>query len=142
MAKNHWNYVGDINLSEGGYFWRIGSADWVECVEIIPDSGLNGADNVFHVIGGSMHISDDPAKRKQVLDCTGFKGDVTSADWPELVDAFHAYYGIERDSVTTVRIGKIDPLTNPMSAFANENDVFHLRANHKLKNYVKKNFLQ
>jgi hypothetical protein len=133
-----------VNLECGGYFWRIGGSDWVECVEILPDSDLNGADNVFHVIDGSIYIPDDPVKRKQALDCIGFEGDVSSADWSELVRAFHGYSGIDTDNITTVQIGPIDPLTNQISNYCVNAGSYlvQLRGNCKLKNYVKKNFLQ
>ena len=101
-----WQYRGDVNLSEGGYFWREdGADDYVVVVEIIPCSAAGGPDNLFWINEGSIYITPERAK-------TALEGvyepdhEPTRAD---IVDAIMGHYGMERDIETTLRIGKPEP---------------------------------
>lgn len=139
MAK--WNYCGDVNLTEGGYFWKQDQPnnDCVDMVEVFPDANMGGADNVFHVFVGSMYITDDMEKRKSALDCVGYEGDPKDATFETLVDALFAYMGMEGSETHAIRIGQIDPLTS--DATVSEENIWQIRGNWKLSNYIKKHFL-
>ncbi len=140
MAK--WNYRGDVNLTEGGYFWRHNQPndDYADIIEVMPDANMGGADNVFHVFVGTVYIPDDMEKRKTALDCIGYEGDPKDATFETLVDALFAYMGMDRDYNDAIRIGAVDPLTS--EATVSEDDIWQIRANWKLKNFVKKQYLE
>jgi hypothetical protein len=139
MAKR-WNYSGDINLEYGGLFWREdGADDYVLAVEVTPCSDAGGPNNLYWVAVGSIYLPKDEERRKSALACIGITTDKPSR-W-ELVEAFRAYHGIERDSMNgdnVVQIGKdeeghrgFDPIT-----------VTHrLRGNASLKRFVRREFL-
>lgn len=136
--QNKWVYVGDVNLEHGGFFWKHErpNDDYVEIVEIIPDSDMGGADNVFHVYVGSLYLDVSLDEMKAAFKCVG---DATQQDFPELVYALKAYMGFDVSEMHSIRIGKIDPITN--DATVPEIDIWQIRGNTKLKNYVKNNFL-
>ena len=139
MAK--WNYNGDMNLECGGYFWQreLSDNDYVNVVEIVPDSYLGGADNVFHIFVGSLYLDVSEEKRKAALECIGYIGTPEDLTVAILVDALMAYSGIETDYKDSIRIGPIDPLTK--NATMPEDEIHQIRGNYKLKNYVKRHYL-
>lgn len=136
-----WQYLGDMNLECGGFFWRQvdPSDDFVEIVEVSPDTDSGGADNVFHIASGSVYLGVSDEKKKAALDCLGWLPPVSEAPLSVLVDALRVYHGIECDYHHSVRIGQIDPLTK--DATVPEDDITQIRENWKLKNYVKKHYL-
>ena len=57
MAKYRWNYNGDINLREGGFFWREdGQDDYVLAVRVTPCSHAGGPCNLF--VAGLLAVCD------------------------------------------------------------------------------------
>jgi len=138
MAKR-WNYNGDMNLTYGGYFWQeSGYADHVYCVEVIPYSDMGGADNLFIIELGSIYLPvDDAAMIRRALECIGTTPE--AATRADMVYAFKAYTGQDVRENVTVQIGKeLDPYTtNHREPTV---DVV-LRGNVKLKNYVRREFL-
>jgi len=169
MTKHRWNYNGDINLRHGGYFWREDDADnYVLAVDVIPLSDVGGADNQFWIEEGSIYLPPELTRRRNALsiylppkltrrrnalstcgytmaddgsitDCMGAvhkRGTKTHRSL--LVDAFKAYHGIEADYVrTTVQIGPDDPYFDKKL----EPVDVRLRANAKLRNYVRREHL-
>lgn len=132
-----WQYQGDMNLECGGFFWRQENPndDFVEIVEVVPDSDHGGADNVFHIAIGSVYLGVSDEKKKAALDCLGWLPPVSEAPLSVLVDALRAYSGMEVDDCIHVRIGQIDPMTQ--DATMPEDQIHQIRGNWKLKSYVK-----
>lgn len=138
MAK--WTYLGDINVEHGGYWFKPGVwEDIVDVIEVIPDTDMGGADNVFHISCGIVHINKENFIRDRVLKNLGWLGTVEEAPFQTLVEAFKNYYGVEAEGQETIRIGNIDPLTQP--ATVKEDWIFQIRGTNKLKNYLKKHWV-
>lgn len=134
-----WNYRGDVNLCEGGYYWREdGADDYVLAVEVVPCSAAGGPDNLFWISEGSIYIT--PERAKDALEGFGISPDEATRD--DIVDAIISHYGLERGVETTLRIGKPEPdPDNWRFDSANfEVDVV-LRAGSSLKNWVKRECL-
>lgn len=138
---NEWQYIGDVNLENGGLFWREdGSADYVLAVQVTPASDLGGPENMFHIETGSIYLPEDEAKRKSALDTIGVE--LGKETRQELVIAFNAYHGIDRDAwngETWIRIGKPCPYTTPDNWTIEPEFIFH--GNSKLKTIVAANHL-
>lgn len=127
--NQEWQYFGDINLGQGGLFWcEDGSEDYVLTVRVTPASDMGGPDNVFLIESGSVYLPEDDAKRKDALDAIGVEpGEATRRD---LVVAFVAYHGIERDAMngeTWIRMGKACPYTTSDNWAIEPDFVFHGR---------------
>lgn len=133
-----WQYIGDINLRHGGYYWREdGADDYVLAVRVTPCSDAGGQDNLFQIESGSIYIGTDATRIASALDCIGATPD--TATRAQVVDALLAYGGIETDSETIVQIGKRDTDASP-NGWNPEPDVT-LRGNAKLRLYVKREYL-
>ncbi len=137
MSK--WNYRGDVNLCEGGYYWREDDADdYVVAVEVIPCSAAGGPDNLFWINEGSIYIT--PERAKNALE--GYDIAYADATRADIVDAIMGHYGMESDGETTLRIGKPEP--DP-DCWRFEQDKFEvdvvLRAGSSLANWVKREYL-
>lgn len=156
--SHHWHYVGDVNLENGGYFWREDDADDYVCVvDVTPCADAGGPSNLFHVETGSIYIPvNDRQSLFDALDCCGWKladnGDVILYDGDVLpqkskrwrayvVEACKAYHGLERGlgECVVVQIGKDEgPFVS--NGWSPNPDVI-LRGNAKLENYVRREFL-
>lgn len=153
MGKR-WNYSGDINLTYGGLFWREdGAKDYVNAIRVTPCSDAGGATNVYIVEQGSVYMPQDVNEIKHAIACCGYKLDkrgalidglgnrlIGKAKRALMVDAWHAYHGIERDTYngeTVIRIGSKEDCDgwNP------EPDSIY-RAGTRLKNIVRREFLK
>ena len=108
MSK--WNYVGDVNVECGGYWWRQERPDddYADIVEIIPDSDMGGADNVFHIHVGSVYLGWSESEKRKALVCSGYSDDISEATVDELVRAVQSYCGYDMHEMHTIRIGEID----------------------------------
>ena len=136
MAKR-WNYVGDVNIEYGGYFWRQISSDYAECVNVFPLSDGGGPNNIFAVEVGGVYISDDKAKRDAALSVIGHDG--AKPDFDMLVEGFMAYNGIERDSTYYVQVGaKRDEARD----FQDVQPDVTLRANASLLKFIKREYVR
>lgn len=157
--SHRWHYVGDINLENGGYFWREDDADDYVCVvDVTPCNDAGGPGNLFHVETGSVFLPvNDRESLSDAVDCFGWKltgkGDIVMNDgenvrkgcarWRAIVvDACKTYHGMERDTFggcTVVQIGKDEgPFVS--NGWSPNPDVI-LRGNAKLENYVRREFL-
>ena len=129
-----WKYYGDVNIKQGGYYWRNdghSSEDYVLIVDVTPATDAGGADNAFLIESGSLYmpISDDGKRvdvdaAKSALSCVGDRVSPCGyyvvigttrrvpVDSPEgraaLVHAFKAYHGIDVDSSDSIRLGKCE----------------------------------
>lgn len=104
---NAWTYNGDVNICEGGYYWREDDAqDYVLAVQVTPCSDAGGPANMFWIEAGSIYLGDIE-RQNSALDCIGVEPDnATRADY---VEAVKAYYGIEPDCYMgryVVQLGK------------------------------------
>lgn len=164
-----WNYSGDMNLTEGGLFWRFDGAerfpdtDYVLAVRVTPCAAAGGPENLFHVETGSIYVPRE--KYQTALDTCGYtlrensetgalaiedsQGAVHRLDSALgaalLVDALNAYGGLDRDYLggeTVIRIGRPDPHFSPdsMREWNPDPDIV-LHGNAKLKNHIKREFL-
>ncbi len=140
MAKHRWNYNGDVNLREGGFFWREDDSDnYVLAVRVTPCRDAGGPCNLFDIESGSIYLPLEPAKRKSALDVCGY--DLETATRSQFVDAFMAYHGIDGGDETVIRIGPPDPFFNDRGGAWNPKPDTILRANRSLERYVHDNFL-
>jgi hypothetical protein len=134
-----WQYRGDVDLREGGLFWKEDDADdYVLAVEVIPCSAAGGPDNLFWINEGSIYIT--PERAKSALEGYGTAyADATRAD---IVEAIMSHYGMESDIETKLRIGprEPDPDNWRFDSSNFEEDVV-LRAGSKLENWVKRECL-
>lgn len=154
---HRWHYSGDMNLTEGGFYWREDDADdYVLAVDVTPCSDAGGPSNLFHIESGSVYLPiDDPKRLRAALSVLGYdlldNGDIGvdggviekgSPTWRWfVVDACRAYHGLDRDTfngVTVVQIGR-DEEAHPGGWSPNPDVV--LRGNAKLENYVRREFL-
>ena len=140
MPKKSWKYFGDVNLEYGGLFWQWdGGPDYVNAIDVTPCGDAGGPDNLFHIAKGSIYLPLDVDRRNSALNCIGYSA--RPAPLCVLVDAFHAYHGIDGDvynAETIVRVGK--PEECSASGWAPKPDVV-LRRNASLKKYVEREFL-
>jgi hypothetical protein len=138
MAKR-WHYSGDINIEHGGLFWREdGAEDYVLAVQVTPCSDAGGPDNMFWVEAGSIYLPSDPERRKSALDCIG--ADSANPTRWELVEACHAYNGLEEDERRVVQIGRT--ANRACSGFGDLAPDNVLRANASLERFVRREFLR
>lgn len=142
--KKQWIYCGDINPENGGYWFNPEELqyDYVAAIRVQPMVDAGGPDNQFWVEYLTVNIPTAGAKRKQALDCIG-QGD---AELPKgatgrniLVDACIAYGFYDIDETRTVRVG---PQANYSSGFDPVVCEIVLRAGSRLKNWVRREFMQ
>ena len=129
-----WNYCGDMNLECGGTFYKYEDSDYCEAVEILPASEMGGPDNGFLIVKGSIYFSEHHFN--SALDCIGFNL-CGPPELREIVQAFLAYSGIERDAInahTYLSIGKPESVVIRVKDW-NSPDI-QLRGNAKLHNAV------
>ena len=162
-----WRYSGDMDIREGGFFWRPSSrdpfpqADYVDAVRVTPCSDAGGPDNVYLIESGSIYIPRD--KYESALECCGYDlmtgprgalmiqggtGESVHVDSPQgramLVDAFLAYHGVERESWNGehyVQIGPRDSFYEEGRGGWNPRPDKVVRANTSLERYVRREFL-
>jgi hypothetical protein len=136
-----WNYCGDKDIREGGFYWREdGADDYVLAVRVTPCSAAGGPDNLFYVEEGSIYL--DAAKAADVLSVIGMTPvEASRADW---VYAALAYAGIERDGEAVVRIGKDERASDPWrysDSGWNPEPTVILRGNASLRRYIERDWL-
>lgn len=133
MSK--WNYVGDVNVENGGYWWRQDrpNDNFVEVVDVIPESVMGGPDNVYMIFVGSVYFGCQKML-KLALECCDYKGDAPTL--AEKVEAVKAYAGMQTDHQDVIRIGSPDPHGNETTLNPTQ-----IRGNWKLSNYIKKQYL-
>lgn len=158
---HRWNYSGDMNLTEGGFYWREDDADdYVLAVDVTPCADAGGPSNLFHIESGSIFLPvDDLVRLRDALSCCGWDVDDAgnivgngadaarkgSREWRwRVVEACKAYHGLDRGvwgGCTVVQIGPAeeDAWTRG-GGWSPEPDVV-LRGNAKLENYVRREFL-
>lgn len=143
MAKR-WIYRGDINLSEGGFYWREDDADdYVLAVEVTPCSACGGPDNLYWITSGTIYLGDT-AKQNESLSVIGvLPSEATRADY---VEAALAYRGIESDCHNGRQILQHGAKLEPADFWrwndsAVEPDII-LRRNASLRKYVEREFLR
>ena len=134
-----WNYNGDVGLRHGGFYWREdGADDYVVVVDVTPCSAAGGPDNLFWIAEGSVYIT--PERAATALESC----DMTYADATrgQIVESIMAYYGMETDTQTVLRIGRAEDPNDSWrwSEHPVEPDVV-LRGNAKLRRWVERECL-
>lgn len=156
--SHRWHYVGDMDLENGGYFWREDdAADYVCVVDVTACADAGGPSNLFHIETGTIFMPTDREEISIVLKCSDHKladnGDLVSTDgktvakgsfrWRSIVaEASRAYHGLQPDAwgaATVVQIGK-DEGPFVRGGWSPNPDVI-LRGNAKLENYVRRECL-
>jgi len=133
-----WHYNGDVNLREGGFYWREdGADDYVLAVRITPCSDAGGPDNLFYIEDGNIFIGEDEKRIAAALECCGIDRDAATR-W-QIVDSMMLYAGLDDSTPTVVRIGREDGDASANS-WNPAPDVI-LRGNAKLRRYVEREFL-
>ncbi len=135
-----WQYRGDRDLCEGGFFWKEDDADdYVLAVEVIPCSAAGGPDNLFWINEGSIYIT--PERAKQAME--GYYEPDSEPTRGDIVEAIMSHYGMERDAETVLRIGKpeADPDQWRFDSSNMEVDVV-LRGGSSLERWVKRECLR
>ena len=105
-----WEYNGDINLEEGGLFYRLEDdpKDWPEAVQVMPhpaNPGRDHDDESWIVFPGVIPMPED--RLVEALACSGYEIDGDGIRTPTgethlgeaarrlTIEACHGYMGIE-----------------------------------------------
>jgi len=162
MAHNttEWLYTGDIDLAQGGTFFKpIDDDNQIRAVQVTPCSVAGGPDNLFLIEDGYLHAGGID-EWQSALDVCGytlkfFNGSAQIWDGstynavgnPEgatlLTDAVLGAKGFDDRQQTVIQIGKEDPFYDydrKGGAWCPEPD-FVLHGNTRLHRYVAKHFL-
>jgi len=138
MTNKRWNYSGDINLCEGGLYWReSGYSDHVYAVRVTPCSDAGGPDNQFWIERGSIFLGN-PAHIASALECSGI--DPAKATRADIVLSVDAYMGLDGPDMYMVQIGARAETAGPGWGGAGEPD-FILRGNASLRRFIRREFL-
>ena len=143
-----WTNFGDVSPWHGQLWIKNAfvdsTEDFAECVQTIGPGVLEClADNQLLIEVGSIYMPlHDKAKVKSALDVIGKTPSL--ATWIDLALAFHAYWGMERDSwngATVLQIGtELDTTCLRSGVDPMESDIV-LHGNNKLQNYLAKTYL-
>jgi hypothetical protein len=141
-ARSRWQYSGDVDLRQGGFYFRDDDSDLVEFVEIIPESVAGGPDNIFRIEVGDIFIPEQADRRKSALEFIG--ADLESPARGDLLHAFCAYEGIEIDSRSYVQVGfQVDEFWQGEGRGYVLPKIDHkLRSNASLRTFVQRTFLR
>lgn len=133
-----WHYDGDVNIREGGFYWRNDAYDenQVHVVQVVPSKDSGGPDNLFRLLVGIVDMSGYE-RRATALSMAGLNAE-SAARW-EVVSAFVAVHGVEPDEDYFIRIGKPDPY-HVARGDDPEPDVI-LRSNTSLRKWVTREYL-
>lgn len=132
---NDWQYRGDVDLTNGGYFWNDDNpgADYCEIVEVIPASVMGGPDNLYLIAKGSVYMPE--GRKAMVAETCGWEVE-TRGDW---IDAFMGYFGIDADSREWFAIGAVDDTYHP--GFDLPDEITYLGRKTDLRGFVNERFL-
>ncbi len=101
-------YRGDMNLEEGGYFYRFTPGDdYADIVEVVPASAMGGPGNLFFISAGSLYMPANDDTLKRALECCGLASD--ESDPAQIIYALNAYRGFDLSESHVIQIGKRDP---------------------------------
>jgi len=107
MTHFQWHYQGDVDLRQGGLFWReTGDDEMAWIVRVSPCSDAGGPDNLFRLAAGHVHIPGDPDRRGKALAALGLSP--KDASRQDLVTAFAAWQAPDFDEERVIRIGPPD----------------------------------
>lgn len=140
MAR--WVYQGDVNLEQGGVFFRIEPKEfdnhhYCDAVRVTPCSDAGGPDNVWWVEALTIVIPDDQKRLAGILDTCGYTLDglkemKPSARRQMIADACIVYGSYDSTDTETVQIGPDEESRETMEP------TDKLRSNASLDRYVRK----
>lgn len=111
MDHHGWKYLGDVNLREGGFYWRETSTEGeVDIFMVTPLSSGGLPDNMFRIQSALIDLGSPMMAEARL--CSGIRPDA-EPDTGLDVAALLAYEGIgNEDFDFIVRIGPVDELWN------------------------------
>lgn len=152
MARR-WKYMGDVNLEYGGTFydfstWKYGYVDAVEVVDLDSACGFTGA---VMIERKTINVKRKPEQMQSALSTIGANmlpnGDVddngrvihkrTAAHQFIQTYACQSYGYLDCDDHVVLQLERDGPMQ-----FDGWEAKKRLRGNHKLKNYVRREFLR
>ncbi len=136
-----WQYTGDMSLEYGGFYWKDeGDPESVEALKVTPCSDAGGPDNLFHVESGTVYMN--PERLESALDVIGLTPETASRN--DVIYAFQAYSGLDRDAYGGERVIRIGPdesdYMRRSGGWNPEPDVI-LRAGTDLRKWIERNWL-
>lgn len=141
MNYNGWEYIGDINLTHGGFFWRQEdpSTKDISVVQIIPYKDAGGPDNLFRIKVGQIFLD---SINKEELDAA--RNQHIPAKGPLTIDddvlATMIHWGLEdADEDWTLMIGPKDNLWGGIGVFPEPDRV--LRDGTSLRKWIEREYL-
>jgi hypothetical protein len=116
VEMDAWRYSGDVNLEEGGLFWKPIGDDMADAVEVHPLPGNPSADYEDEAwrIGWDGHIYMNPDQMKSNVGNLGYEvhsdgfvnaqGNTLTGDdaYAVMVDAYYGHVGMEGHQIITV----------------------------------------
>lgn len=142
MDFNGWNYVGDQNLREGGFYWKVDDTDTqsVSVVQIIAYSAAGGPDNLFQLKTGLIMWD---LVRGDILESARTHSGLVGGEQFALGDdvaALIGYQGVDNpDEDWTLRIGPVDPYWGGVGEFPEPEHV--LRDGTSLRKWIQREYL-
>ena len=146
MAR--WFYTGDVNIENGGYFYRLDGFEngYSDVVRVTPCSDGGGPSHMWWIEALTVNGIDDVTRIKDGLNCIGADlDDYTKAQQRHvIVDALLAYGYSDpancwpQSSSETVEIGKQCQFDSPSELVV---PTVKLRGGSSLERYVRREFL-
>lgn len=151
-----YQYNGDVDLTQGGYFASTGPDErrygYSSVVRVTPCSDAGGPDNCFWIETLTVNLPTTKPEINQVLHHLDLNTDKLAIYTPAarraiLIDACIAYGKYDPDDLFSmglpqrqmVRIGPADPYWSGTDDFTPD---LVLRANWKLRNWVRQTYLK
>lgn len=140
MNDLDWHYFGDVNLREGGLYWRNDAydADQVHVVQVLPSKASGGPDNLFRILVGIVDMSGRE-RLSAALAMAGLAPD-TATRW-EVVNAFVGAHGVEADEDFFLRAGPVDQLHVRVGDVPDPDPDVVLKSNTSLRRWLKREYL-
>ena len=106
-------YMGDMDIGEGGYFWRMDSADsdYADICRVIGAADMGGPSNVFYIETGSLYLPGDDNEASALASC-GWIEEGAPVEPFQRVDAMLSYWGLDSRNETIIQHGANDPFYN------------------------------
>ena len=103
-------YMGDVNISHGGYFWRMDSADsdYADICRVIGAHDMGGPGNVFYIETGSLYLPGDDKEASALESCGAYPVDGHEIEPGERVYAMLNYWGLDSRNEIIIQQGADD----------------------------------
>lgn len=140
LEHNGWNYIGDVNIRHGGFYWRDeeNASHRVDIVQVVPWRDAGCPDNLFQIKVGVIDLSREDllSEALRISD----RSIEPSADRGACVDAMLGAFGLDDlGEDWTLRIGKHDETWSGVCESPDPLDV--LRAGTSLRKWIEREYL-